>query len=500
MKLFTLLPFCLLGCTLNAFGQITVLDPTFGAGGLVSTDIGSGTYDDAYAITLQPDGMILAAGTSGYDGQQDIALARYWMDGSLDPAFGVDGKTTVSISFGNDIGMAIALQPDGKILVGGYAYLEEISFVLVRFLADGTVDTDFGTDGVVVTAMGGNTSIATGVAVQDDGKILLCGGGFGGFSVVRYEADGAVDMGFGTDGLALCPFPGASAQANAIGLQSDGRIILAGYASGKSGDAIALAAFDGDGLLDADFGTDGTTTASWNGSGVATAMAIGADDGITVVGSASTKALVARFTPAGALDLDFYNTGIRQLTLTDTDMSNATGVTLQTDGKPLIAGYANYATNDFVLIRMENDGTYDYEFGTEGVVSTDFTGTLDRSHGVLVQPNGAMVVAGGTYNTTQDRNFAMARYLVDFGTGVAPVPASSDAITVHPNPAMDRLHITVPDGREVQVRVLDLMGRTVLEQGPTSTLDISRLAAGAYTLVTTDAQAMERARTRFVKQ
>ncbi len=469
MDMIKTLPFCLvlLFCSPNAWAQVGTLDPSFGTGGLVTTDVGSGTYDDAYAVLLQPDGKIIAAGTSGYEDAQDLAVVRYMPDGTLDPEFGTDGKTTVSVAYGNDIATCLALQADGKIIVGGYSYLVDISFVLTRLNADGTLDTGFGANGLVNTAIDGNTSIGKGLAVQADGKILFAGGGFGGFALVRYDSDGTLDASFGTDGLALCPFAGSSAQANAIAVQSDGLIVLAGYASSKGGDSIAVARFDTAGVLDPAFGTDGKVQAAWPGGSTGSAVAIAEDGEITVVGAASNLAVVARFTPAGALDPLFYGTGIRQLTLTDVTMSNAYAVAVQSDGRPIIAGVVSHATNDFMVTRMENNGNYDETFGPEGTVSTDFANNLDIGRAIAVQPDGSIIVAGTTNGVSQDRNFALARYIGDVSTGVAAVEPNSAAPIVWPDPISNtsRVDFTLATADKVSIDLLDASGRMVRQMG-----------------------------------
>jgi uncharacterized delta-60 repeat protein len=485
MDLLKALPFglILLTCPPFARAQVGVLDPTFGSGGLVTTDVSLSTYDDANAVLLQPDGKTIAAGTSGYDGAQDLAIVRYLMDGTLDPDFGTDGKVTVSISFGNDIATCLALQEDGKILVGGYSYLVDISFVLARLLPDGSVDTDFGDNGTVTTAIDGNTSIGRGLALQEDGKILFAGGGFGGFALVRYGSDGTIDPTFGTDGLSLCPFNGGGAQANAIALQDDGQIVLAGYASSKSGDSIAVARFDADGALDPTFSGDGTVEAALPGGCTASALAIADNGDIVVAGAASNQAMIARFTPAGMPDPTFYGTGIRKLTMPGISMSNAYAVTVQSDGKPIIAGVIGNATNDFLLVRMESDGyNYDEAFGTGGVVSTDFANNLDIGRAMAVQPNGSIVVAGTTNGGSEDRNFALARYYNNMTTGVpAAVPAMSDA-AIWPDPlsSTSRVAFSLAVADKVTIDLLDASGRPVQHMYDAQQLPAGRHSAGLH--------------------
>ena len=215
-------------------------DNSFGGGGIVMTYFFGG-HDGVNAIAIQPGGRILAAGSVQVNGSDhDFGLARYNSDGSLDATFGLNGKVTTDFFGGGDDGAyAMALQPDGKIVLAGHSWNVSggYDFGLARYLPNGDLDTGFDIDGkqVVGFANGVNTEVALGVALQTDGKIVAAGyapiDGINDFALSRLAPDGALDYEFGGgDGRVNNDFGGGVAIANAVVIQSDGRIVAAGNA------------------------------------------------------------------------------------------------------------------------------------------------------------------------------------------------------------------------------------------------------------------------------
>ena len=221
---------------LARFNADGTLDATFGSEGNVRTDF-SGKSDSAFAVTIQPDGMVVAAGSTGAFPGGLFALVRYDVDGSLDTTFGGGGKVTVD--FGAHAGAyALAVQPDGKIVVEGFVDSgSSRDAALARQNADGSLDRTFGVDGVVVTDFGGR-NFGSAVAMQSDGKFVVAGFDdfppYYDFTLAQYEVDGQIDVTFGRDGRILTEFEGNS-WINAIAIQPDGKIVAAGYVRSSSG-------------------------------------------------------------------------------------------------------------------------------------------------------------------------------------------------------------------------------------------------------------------------
>jgi uncharacterized delta-60 repeat protein len=237
------------------------LDTGFGTGGHTATDFSKGS-DIAYALAFQPQASgpskILAAGSAVVANSADIALARYNANGSLDTTFGSKGKVTTNLG-GNESGRAMAVDGAGRILV------LSSSSVLLRYTANGALDITFGNHGQVVTPTGGNGPQS--IALQADGKIVLGGTrtdpatGTPEFAVARFTANGTLDTAFGSGGL-VTTHPGNYDTFSGVAIQGDGRIVLAGFESGNDPDGVDrqgeyLLRYNTDGTLDTGFGSGG---------------------------------------------------------------------------------------------------------------------------------------------------------------------------------------------------------------------------------------------------
>ncbi len=226
------------------------LDPTFGTGGLVRTDLSPLSRDHANAVAIQADGQIVAAGNANDSGGTDIALVRYNTDGSLDETFGTGGVvSTDDFAPRSAIAHALAIQADGKIVAAGQV---DTDFALVRYNTDGSLDTTFGTGGLVTTDFGfGIADRAFAVAIQADGKIVTTGTVFraGGiadvFALARYNTDGSLDTTFGVAGLVTNDFALDSVLAFDVAIQADGKIVAAGRVFDGTRSFFALARYLG---------------------------------------------------------------------------------------------------------------------------------------------------------------------------------------------------------------------------------------------------------------
>ena len=231
------------------------LDTTFGVGGLVTTNFTP--FADAVGaggLAIQADGKIVAAGFAGRKDANPhgspgatFAMARYDIDGTLDATFGSDGTVTTDVAPSGDFGQAVAIQNDGKIVVGGVAGVSDFSggsagngkFALVRYNPDGTLDNTFGEGGNVRTNLTTYEDEAHGLAIQTDGKIVAVGiAGIGGpnweAGLARYNTDGTLDTTFGSGGTVMTDFTPKIDFAFAVAIQADGKIVTAGV-SGLGG-------------------------------------------------------------------------------------------------------------------------------------------------------------------------------------------------------------------------------------------------------------------------
>ncbi len=338
------------------------LDTSFDTDGKLTTAIGTDD-DSARAIAIQSDGKIVAAGYSWNGTDYDFALARYNTDGSLDTSFDTDGKVTTAFGTGDDSARAIAIQSDGKIVAAGYSWNgTDYDFALARYNTDGSLDASFDTDGKVTTAFGTMNDIAVAIAIQSDGKIVAAGSSWNDanqyydFALARYNTDGSLDTSFDTDGKLTTAFGSFNDEAYAIAIQSDGKIVAAGYSSNGANDDFALARYNTDGSLDTSFDADGKlTTAIGASNAQAYAIAIQSDDKIVAAGYSSNGAnldfTLARYNTDGSLDTSFGADG-KLTTAIGTSYDFTTAIAIQSDGKIVAAGYLSYgAPNDFALAR-----------------------------------------------------------------------------------------------------------------------------------------------------
>ena len=385
------------------------LDLTFGSDGKVITDLGSGT-DAANAVAIQQDGKIVAVGRAGFP--DAFAAVRYNLDGTLDPTFGIGGVATIDVGL-FDEAFAVAIQSDGKIVAAGATAPSGFccQFALARYNSDGSPDTSFGVGGVVTTSFGGLTE-AFAVAIQADGKIVAAGSTFSpfisSFALARYNVDGSLDPGFGAGGLVTTDFGGVDA-AGAVAIRADGRIVAVG-GGGPSSD-FALALYLSDGSLDSTFGTGGKVTTDFGSFDRANAVAIQTDGKIVVAGTGVERFALARYGSTGELDPSFDADGKVTTQFTGANIESANALVIQTDGKIVAAGSAFDGPQSLAIARFETNGSPDISFGDLGRVMTGFAGGDAEARGIALQADGLIVAAGGGGPCTPHCEYVLARYL-----------------------------------------------------------------------------------------
>ncbi|MCX4091680.1 delta-60 repeat domain-containing protein [Nocardia sp. alder85J] len=341
-------------------------DPTFGVKGIVSTDF-DGKSDVAAAVVVQPDGRIVAVGTShGTATGDNIAVARYNSDGTLDPNFGDGGRVSTDLGTQADHGNAAALQPDGKLIVAGSTrdVAGSDDFVLIRYTTDGKPDPGFGSAGVVATDFAGKADTANAVVVQPDGRILAVGTSHGtttgdNIAVARYNPDGTPDPSFGDGGRVSTDLGTKADHGNAVALQPDGRILVAGSTHDTvQGDNFVLIRYTTDGKLDPGFGKSGVVATDFGGAAdVANAVGIESGGKIVVAGTShgaddSDRIAVARYTRDGTLDNGFGRAG-QATTEFGKKADQGRAIAVQADGRIVIAGVTHDPAlgDSFALVR-----------------------------------------------------------------------------------------------------------------------------------------------------
>jgi uncharacterized delta-60 repeat protein len=335
--------------------------------------------------------------------------------GDPDTTFSKDGRRTVDFAGSGDWGTGVAVQPDGKIVVSGYARIgEDDDFAVARFLKKGALDDTFSGDGRKVTDFADGPDQARALAIQEDGKIVLAGqatiGGNPDFALARYKSTGRLHLAFGEGGKTTTEFVGGADAANAIAILPNGKILAAGFTWTGGDPDFALARYLPTGALDANFGEGGKTTTDFGGGhDEINAIAVQTNGKIVAAGVATIDSNVvfalARYLPGGSLDETFSGDGMRTTDFGAGDHA-ALGVGLQPDGKIVAAGYARSGVDqDFAVARYKPRGRLDKTFAGDGKTTTDFGGE-DFGSGLILQPDGKIVVGG---NASGD--FALVRYL-----------------------------------------------------------------------------------------
>ena len=396
------------------------LDPGFGAGGKVAVPIGpAGSNSQAAALIIPSDGKILMAGSTSTatPSSGDFAFVRLNSDGTIDTAFDTDGRLVIDFNGLDDSAWALAVQPDGKMVVAGAASNGlNTDFAIVRLTADGALDGTFDTDGKVTTDINSDDS-AFAVALQADRKIVAAGSSSNGadldFAVTRYNADGTLDSTFDADGKAATPVGSGNDAAKAMAIQTDGKIVVAGFSFSGPNSRFALARYNSDGTLDSTFGTGGVVTSAVGiGDARAASLVIQPDGKLIAAGVAfnglNTDFAVARYNTDGTLDSTFGTGGS---VTTDFNSVNDAGasVSIQSDGKVLVAGASVGANEDFAVARYNADGTLDSTFGTAGKVTTPIGSGDDAATAVSIQSDGKIVIGGRAF-ANSGTVFSFARY------------------------------------------------------------------------------------------
>jgi len=397
------------------------LDPTFGSNGIVTIKF-NGLPSSAREVALQTDGRIVILGTIKLaDEQSGRVLTRYNSNGTLDNTFGVNGITLIEVA--SFSGSKIALQPDGKLIVGGTSTGK---LAVIRYNSSGTLDASFGTNGMGIVRFSSEARQSPAdMVIQPDGKIVMVGdhtlgqSNFTDFFAARFNSNGTPDETFIANGFNIIDdyyFPNNRYNyGKAVAIQPDGKMVMSGnMMDNDAKNQISLARLNQDGSLDTStFGTNGkgtvTTPANFqNGSG---ALVLQSDGKIIVAGTIFNSAVdsagnlaVVRYTSNGTLDTTFGGTGI---VITDFGAEESVDdLVIQSDGKIIVEGkISNLGVSDFLLVRYNSDGSLDTTFGASGKVITDLGNSDDATLGIAIQPDNKIIIVG-----TGGENAILARY------------------------------------------------------------------------------------------
>jgi uncharacterized delta-60 repeat protein len=401
---------------------IGVLDTSFNSpNGFIIQPIGS-SIDEGYSLAIQPDKKILLGGSCSNGSNDDFCIARFNSNGTLDTTFGSSGKVIQPIGSSNDYGYSLAIQSDGKILLGGYCTNgSNWDFCIARFNSDGTLDTSFGSSGKVIQPIGSSNDYGYSLAIQLlDGKILLGGSCNNGtdydFCIARFDSNGTLDTSFGTSGKVIQPIGSSHDYGYTLAIQSDGKILLGGHCTNGSNWDFCIARFNSDGTLDTSFGSSGKVIqpiGSSNDYGYS--LAIQLLDGKILLGGycdggSNSDFCIARFNSNGTLDTSFGSIGKVIQPIGSSD-DYGYSLAIQPDGKILFGGHCkNGSYWDFCIARFNSNGTLDTTFGSpNGYIIQDIGSSDDIGLSLAIQPDGKILLVGYCFNGSNN-DFCIARF------------------------------------------------------------------------------------------
>ena len=315
-------------------------------------------------------------------------------DGSLDNSFGNDGIVTTP----GGAGYGVKIQSDGKIVVAGVS--SDQKFAVTRYNSDGSLDNTFGNGGIVITQVGNGWNYSNALALQSDGRIVLAGiyeisTSNSGIALIRYNSDGSLDNSFGNNGIVALDITGGYDYANSIAIQSsDQKIVIGGQGNG-----VMVARFNSNGTLDNTFGTNGIISTQVGSSSGSNSMKLQPNGKIIVTGTAMdsqgyTQFLTIQYNSDGSLDPSFGAGGI-VTTSVGTGFQGGQDIAVASNGKIVVGGTRQLSSaQEFILVRYNSDGSIDNSFGIGGIVHASPIGIFDALRSVAFQADGK-ILAGG---------------------------------------------------------------------------------------------------------
>jgi len=412
-------------------GQAGVLDLSFGDEGIVTTDFDGYIGADPSGIAIQSDGKIILSGVGANGSDFDVIAARYLPDGTLDTAFGIDGRFTHSMSDLMDLPLDLGIDKDDNIFLCGFTF-DDIEFenkgFLMKLRPEGSLDTSFAQNGVMISQSFNTDDSFDDLIVMDDGRVMVAGNSR--FSVEpnkillgMVNLDGSLDATFGTNGYVTTSVP-ATSYTRFVGIDFNQRIVVGGYNADMT-DSPFLARFDMNGTLDTLFGNEGIVIADNNSDEKPYAMAIQQDNKIVVCA------------PVWNNDRDFGMLRFNE------------------------DGTLEY---DYAIARYDTDGRLDPSFGNGGRVITDFKGYDDVSLNSMLQPDGKLLCSGYSKKTPSGSSFSMARFSTSNSTRTEEIKTPPTLVNIYPNPSNGSFHVSrlaEGDISDLKMEILDSKGQVL---------------------------------------
>lgn len=448
---------------LNAFAQQGTPDAAFDGDGYVVTDFHGGN-DFAFAIAAYSNGDFLIGGDADSAGVRLAAIARFNSNGSYDNQLATTGRRTIYISGGQVEVWSLATQSDGRFIAagstGGLA-----NAMLFRMNPNGSLDGSFAQNGVFSHQTAGNdVEYLSAVALQNDGKIVAAGttgiGNTRDVIVFRFKTDGTLDSTFGGDGIVVVDAGAATDFANALAIQPDGKIVIVG---GSANNILAIR-LNSNGSLDASFDTDGKLTIDRGYTDNATAVALQGDGKIVMSGwlyNGRNAAVVLRLNDNGSLDNTFGQAGVVDTAI----LGNAGfwGLALQPDGKIIGGGRAyDGQRNTMLIVRLNADGSFDNTWAQNGIFLSAFNNDDENVTALSLLADGRLAACGYLRNNSTF-SAETTVFITGVNVGILNFDAPQQTILVYPNPVKQAMQLEFELQREIELsmQLVDMQGKVV---------------------------------------
>lgn len=492
----------------SSFAQLAgALDPSFADEGRYIADFGF--QDNLEAVAIQDDGKIIVAGTSltqQFSGK--LLVTRLNPDGTLDETF-AEGGVLIVEAYNESYAYDIVVLEDNSILITGASADDMFAFSGYMFKLDatGNIDSSFGEAGEVLTSFIEGDEFIHAAKIDSDGKIVVVGKATNAdFNVepfvARFNADGSVDTSFGENGYATIPVEGQDNLFYDVIIDANDNIIATGHyglpitETGQTNLDVLLVKYNSSGSLDNSFGNGGIVITPISEEYVESGLAMTTDpSGNIYVSGYSTaidfafEAVVIGYTATGILRDDFGTSGVYSFAL---NAQNVFTDIVYHDNTLIMCGTSGgffFDDRDFLLLRLNLDGTIDNTFGENGYTLTTILTAFDDANAMAIQSDGKIVLAGKG-NSGSSNDIAVTRHFN--GQNVSVDEVSIEGLSIYPNPISEgELTIVTTTERIERCRIFSADGRLVMDQiEPQSAfsmrLNIDQLPSGFYSIIIND--------------